>query len=113
MLKRWINYEKYFAFKTAGIAKLTLYFYILFNYRQFVGSRATQTVGQKYLGISCLGMNLNGRPCRGKLYDTVVDWEDDRSLLIFSRVLYLRKFYYIYFIYAYICRFDGLFFFKS
>ena len=33
------------------------------------------SVGQKCLGTSCPQRRSNGRPCRGKLCDFVLDWE--------------------------------------
>lgn len=47
-----------------------------FCHRQFVRSTAVTTVGQKSEGKSCPGKRGNGRRCRGKLHDTVLDWED-------------------------------------
>ncbi|XP_066143133.1 NAD-dependent protein deacetylase Sirt6 [Euwallacea fornicatus] len=41
---------------------------------QFVRTSATTTVGQKYLGEFCK-REVRGRSCRGKLRDTVLDWE--------------------------------------
>ncbi|XP_050297223.1 NAD-dependent protein deacetylase Sirt6 [Anthonomus grandis grandis] len=42
---------------------------------QFVRHTATSTVGQKYLGEGCR-RDVRGRTCRGKLKDTILDWED-------------------------------------
>lgn len=42
---------------------------------QFVRNSATTTVGQKCLGTNCPSTRLNGRPCRGRLHDTILDWE--------------------------------------
>ncbi|ROT65169.1 NAD-dependent protein deacetylase Sirt6 [Penaeus vannamei] len=44
--------------------------------RQFVRSTAVTTVGQKSEGLTCPGKRGNGRKCRGKLHDTILDWED-------------------------------------
>lgn len=44
--------------------------------RMFVRHQASSTVGRKISNNSCL--NTNGRrPCRGKLRDFVLDWEDE------------------------------------
>ncbi|XP_068249966.1 NAD-dependent protein deacetylase Sirt6 [Palaemon carinicauda] len=44
--------------------------------RQFVRSTAVTTVGQKSEGLTCPGKRANGRLCRGRLHDTILDWED-------------------------------------
>lgn len=43
---------------------------------QYVLPNATSTVGQKYLGQFCK-REVRGRTCKGKLKDTVLDWEAD------------------------------------
>lgn len=43
--------------------------------RQFVRRRATTTVGQKCLDMPCPAVKRNGRQCRGRLHDTILDWE--------------------------------------
>lgn len=43
--------------------------------RQFVRSRPVETVGKKCSGIPCAAEHVTGRPCRGRLYDGVLDWE--------------------------------------
>ncbi|KAL0271071.1 UNVERIFIED_CONTAM: hypothetical protein PYX00_008290 [Menopon gallinae] len=43
--------------------------------RQFVRSSAVPTVGQKSLNKPCPTLKVNGRPCRGRLHDTILDWE--------------------------------------
>nr|CAH7744604.1 unnamed protein product [Callosobruchus chinensis] len=44
---------------------------------QFVRSSATTSVGQKCLNTDCKrSATLRARSCRGKLYDTILDWED-------------------------------------
>ncbi|XP_065223646.1 NAD-dependent protein deacetylase Sirt6 [Planococcus citri] len=43
--------------------------------RQFVRTSATSSVGQKCLDEPCPVTKSNGRPCRGKLHDTILDWE--------------------------------------
>ncbi|XP_067009355.1 NAD-dependent protein deacetylase Sirt6 [Anabrus simplex] len=43
--------------------------------RQFVRNSASTTVGQRSLNKLCLASRKNGRPCRGRLHDTVLDWE--------------------------------------
>ncbi|KAL3285212.1 hypothetical protein HHI36_019327 [Cryptolaemus montrouzieri] len=42
---------------------------------QFVRSKATSSVGQKLLGQNCKRIIARGRSCRGKLTDTILDWE--------------------------------------
>ena len=57
--------------------KPTLNFFLLkLCLRQFVRYQAAQTVAQKTQGINCPGKRKNGRKCRGKLHDTILDWED-------------------------------------
>nr|XP_023021026.1 NAD-dependent protein deacetylase Sirt6 [Leptinotarsa decemlineata] len=44
---------------------------------QFVRTEATSTVGKKCLNEDCKrSAMLRGRTCRGKLHDTILDWED-------------------------------------
>ncbi|XP_059047885.1 NAD-dependent protein deacetylase Sirt6 [Achroia grisella] len=43
--------------------------------RQFVRSRPVETVGKKCSGVPCAAEHIGGRPCRGRLYDGVLDWE--------------------------------------
>ncbi|XP_014244422.1 NAD-dependent protein deacetylase Sirt6 [Cimex lectularius] len=43
--------------------------------RQFVLKSATTSVGKKNLNRPCLSTKVNGRRCRGKTYDTILDWE--------------------------------------
>ncbi|XP_069679983.1 NAD-dependent protein deacetylase Sirt6 isoform X2 [Periplaneta americana] len=45
--------------------------------QQFVRQNATISVGQKCLETPCPASRRNGRPCRGKLHDTILDWEDN------------------------------------
>ncbi|CAL4123110.1 unnamed protein product, partial [Meganyctiphanes norvegica] len=45
-------------------------------HRQFVRHGAVKTVGQKCQNLTCPGVRSNGRRCRGKMHDTVLDWED-------------------------------------
>ncbi|KAI4458776.1 nad-dependent protein deacetylase sirtuin-(6/7) family member [Holotrichia oblita] len=45
--------------------------------RQFIRKSATTTVGQKCLEINCPRQQISGRACRGKLCDTILDWEDN------------------------------------
>ena len=33
------------------------------------------TVGQKSINKNCPATKANGRPCRGRLHDTILDWE--------------------------------------
>ncbi|CAG9790836.1 unnamed protein product [Diatraea saccharalis] len=43
--------------------------------KQFVRSRPVETVGKKCSGVPCASEHIGGRPCRGRLYDGVLDWE--------------------------------------
>ncbi|EEB16023.1 chromatin regulatory protein sir2, putative [Pediculus humanus corporis] len=43
--------------------------------RQFVRSSPVPTVGQKSINKNCPATKANGRPCRGRLHDTILDWE--------------------------------------
>ncbi|CAG5059393.1 unnamed protein product [Parnassius apollo] len=45
--------------------------------RQFVRSCPVETVGKKCSGVPCASSHNGGRPCRGRLYDGVLDWEHD------------------------------------
>ncbi|CAH0554013.1 unnamed protein product [Brassicogethes aeneus] len=42
---------------------------------QFVRHQATTSVGKKLLGGECRRALVRGRVCRGKLHDTILDWE--------------------------------------
>lgn len=47
-------------------------------YSQFVRQQATSTVGKKCLEEDCKrSAMLRARSCRGKLHDTILDWEDN------------------------------------
>lgn len=53
--------------------------------RQFVRSCPVESVGKKCSGIPCASEHITGRPCRGRLYDGVLDWEHslpDNDLLM-------------------------------
>lgn len=50
-----------------------IYDYLFF--RQFVRNTAVPTVGQKSLSKACPTIKPNGRVCRGRLHDTILDWE--------------------------------------
>ncbi|XP_017773024.1 PREDICTED: NAD-dependent protein deacetylase Sirt6 [Nicrophorus vespilloides] len=43
--------------------------------KQFIRHSATTSVGQKLLDKNCPRVKLTGRACRGKIRDTVLDWE--------------------------------------
>lgn len=43
--------------------------------RQFIRCSATTSVGQKQLGTTCPGSQVSRRGCRGKMIDTILDWE--------------------------------------
>ncbi|XP_050669924.1 NAD-dependent protein deacetylase Sirt6 isoform X1 [Leptidea sinapis] len=43
--------------------------------RQFVRSSPVETVGKKCSGVPCASGLTGRRPCRGRLYDGVLDWE--------------------------------------
>ena len=45
--------------------------------KMFVRSEATSTVGRKMSNVPCKGRNITRKPCRGKLRDFVLDWEDE------------------------------------
>ncbi|GJQ86337.1 putative NAD binding protein [Trypoxylus dichotomus] len=45
--------------------------------RQYIRKSATTTVGQKCLETNCPRQQISGRACRGKLCDTILDWEDN------------------------------------
>ena len=45
--------------------------------KMFVRSCPAPTVGQKYVGGDCMATRANGRNCRGKLKDFVLDWEHE------------------------------------
>ncbi|KAG7300249.1 NAD-dependent protein deacetylase sirtuin-6 [Plutella xylostella] len=43
--------------------------------RQYIRSAPVETVGKKCSGVPCAAELVGGRPCRGRLYDGVLDWE--------------------------------------
>lgn len=45
--------------------------------KMFVRDSPAPTVGQKYTGADCPAYKENGRKCRGKIIDFVLDWEAD------------------------------------
>ena len=45
--------------------------------KMFVRGSPAPTVGLKYVGGDCMATRSNGRNCRGKLKDFVLDWEDE------------------------------------
>lgn len=45
--------------------------------KMFVRDSPAPTVGQKYVGGDCMATRSNGRNCRGKLKDFVLDWEGE------------------------------------
>ncbi|XP_023223189.1 NAD-dependent protein deacetylase Sirt6-like [Centruroides sculpturatus] len=45
--------------------------------RLFVQNTAGKSVGQKNTGVLCPIPKSNNKPCRGTLYDTILDWEDE------------------------------------
>lgn len=65
--------QRYFRWCNETLFRASVY--VLFYYRQFVRTSATSSVGQKCLEKPCPTSKLNGRPCRGKLHDTILDWE--------------------------------------
>jgi mono-ADP-ribosyltransferase sirtuin 6 len=42
--------------------------------KQFIRSDPAPTVGKKFVGETCRNKT---RPCRGQLFDNILDWEDD------------------------------------
>ncbi|CAG0917838.1 unnamed protein product [Notodromas monacha] len=43
----------------------------------FVLTKPSKTVGQKWIGEYCPAFKKNSRRCRGRLFDTVLDWDAD------------------------------------
>ncbi|KOC67162.1 NAD-dependent protein deacetylase Sirt6 [Habropoda laboriosa] len=43
--------------------------------RQFIRNFATKSVGKKSLDTVCRSEQIGGRPCRGRMHDTILDWE--------------------------------------
>ncbi|XP_034938790.1 NAD-dependent protein deacetylase Sirt6 [Chelonus insularis] len=43
--------------------------------RQFIRNFATTSVGKKCLETVCRSEQIGGRPCRGRMHDTILDWE--------------------------------------
>lgn len=43
--------------------------------RQFIRNFATKSVGKKCLETVCRSERIGGRPCRGRMHDTILDWE--------------------------------------
>lgn len=44
--------------------------------QKFIRSSSVNTMGLKYTGTSCINKSRRGVGCRGKLRDTILDWED-------------------------------------
>lgn len=44
-------------------------------FRQFIRNFATKSVGKKSLDTVCRSEQIGGRPCRGRMHDTILDWE--------------------------------------
>jgi NAD-dependent SIR2 family protein deacetylase len=63
--------------KCNRFARKKIKYIFLFHYcflsRLFIRNSATTSVGCKYLGRTCPGNK--GRCCRGKIKDTILDWE--------------------------------------
>ncbi|CAH8502320.1 unnamed protein product [Heterobilharzia americana] len=43
----------------------------------YARSTPSETMGLRKTSVSCIHSKLNNRHCRGKLHDTILDWEDD------------------------------------
>ena len=64
---------------------LDLFLYNLTLSRFWATDEPVKTVGQKLVGQACFGQRDSGRPCRGKLRDNILDWEDrlpDRDMQV-------------------------------
>ena len=45
------------------------------HFRQYIRQKAVTTVGQRELPVSCPSVNKHA--CRGRLHDTILDWEHE------------------------------------
>lgn len=54
-----------------------LIFSFYLNYRQFIRRKAVTSVGQRELEADCPAIKSGKLPCRGKLHDTILDWEHE------------------------------------
>ncbi|XP_076370386.1 sirtuin 6 isoform X3 [Tachypleus tridentatus] len=73
-LARWIQESEHVVVHTgAGISTSSG----IPDFRLFIRSQASMSVGQKCTDQPCPLRKPNGRVCRGKLYDTILDWEDE------------------------------------
>lgn len=43
--------------------------------KQFIRNFASKSVGKKSLDTVCRSEQIGGRPCRGRMHDTILDWE--------------------------------------
>ena len=50
---------------------------MIFYVRQFIRRKAVTSVGQKELNTDCPAVKGGKISCRGKLHDTVLDWEHE------------------------------------
>ena len=50
--------------------------YILL-YRQYIRRKAVTSVGQRELPVDCPALKGGKLSCRGKLHDTILDWEHE------------------------------------
>lgn len=46
-------------------------------YRQFIRRKAVTSVGQRELPVDCPAIKGGKISCRGKLHDTILDWEHE------------------------------------
>lgn len=70
MKNRLIKIIKYINFIAIRILRIFKLFH-----RQFIRNFATKSVGKKSLDTVCRSEQIGGRPCRGRMHDTILDWE--------------------------------------
>jgi NAD+-dependent protein deacetylase sirtuin 6 len=46
-------------------------------YRQYIRRKAVTSVGQRELPVDCPALKGGKLSCRGKLHDTILDWEHE------------------------------------
>lgn len=67
--------SRYFSLVRSACQKIG-HSYLQF-FRQYIRQKAVTSVGQRELPVSCPSVNGGRQPCRGRLHDTILDWEHE------------------------------------